>query len=177
MSQYLPIFTLLVLAILFGALSFAVSTRLAPRRPHAAKAAPYECGIVPTREPAERFPVRFYVVAMLFIIFDIEIVFLYPWAVANAELGTYGLVAMVVFAVVVFVALLYEIAMGGLEWGPAKRLRPVAADVPTGRTSSGTIRRIPSGGRPVLVAPDTGGAADEGAATGAPEPEAVELHG
>src|SRR5688500_14982791 len=120
-------------------LSFVASKRLAPRRPHAAKSAPYECGIVPTREPAQRFPVRFYVVAMLFIIFDIEIIFLYPWAVANAELGTYGLGAMMVFAAVVFVSLLYEIAMGGLEWGPVKRLRAVADGIPTGRTSSGTI--------------------------------------
>ncbi len=148
MSQYLPILTLLVLAMVFGVLSLIVSKRLAPRRPNAAKSAPYECGIIPTREPAERFPVRFYVVAMLFIIFDIEIVFLYPWAVANNELGTYGLVAMIVFAAVVFVSLIYEIAMGGLEWGPVKSVRAVAADVPTGRTSSGTIRRIPSGGRP-----------------------------
>ena len=173
MSQYLPILTLLVLAILFGMLSFVASRMLAPRRPHAAKSAPYECGIVPTREPAQRFPVRFYVVAMLFIIFDIEIIFLYPWAVAHAELGTYGLVAMVVFAAVVFISLLYEIAMGGLEWGPAKRLRAVAVDVPTGRTSSGTIRRIPAGNRPVL--PE----AEAGAAAGAAErePEAVELHG
>ena len=168
MSQYLPILTLLVLAILFGMLSFVASKRLAPRRPHAAKSAPYECGIVPTREPAERFPVRFYVVAMLFIIFDIEIVFLYPWAVANAELGVYGLVAMVVFAVVVFVSLLYEIAMGGLEWGPAKRLRPLAPAIPTGRTSSGTIRRIPSGGRPELPTPEP---------VSESESEPVELHG
>src|SRR5687767_15432021 len=137
MEQYLPIFALLVLAVLFAALSFVASGLLAPRKPTLAKQAPYECGIVPSREPAERFPVRFYVVAMLFIIFDIEIIFLYPWAVAHAELGTYGLVAMVVFAVVVFVSLLYEIAMGGLEWGPVKRLRAVAAEIPTGRTSSG----------------------------------------
>ena len=116
MSQYLPVLTLLVLAILFGALSFMVSTRLAPRRPHAAKAAPYECGIIPTREPAERFPVRFYVVAMLFIIFDIEIVFLYPWAVANDALGVWGLVAMVVFIGTVFLAFAYEWRRGGLEW-------------------------------------------------------------
>ena len=168
MGQYLPLFTMLVLAGLFAALSFVASGLLAPRRPTIAKSLPYESGIVPTHEPAHRFPVRFYVVAMLFIIFDIEIVCLYPWAVANAELGVYGLVAMVVFAVVVFVSLLYEIAMGGLEWGPAKRLRPLASAIPTGRTSSGTIRRIPSGGRPELP-------------TTQPEseavPEAVELHG
>ena len=72
----------MVLAILFGGLSFVASRILAPRRPSAAKQAPYECGIVPSREPPERFPVSFYVVAMLFIMFDIEIIFIYPYAVA-----------------------------------------------------------------------------------------------
>ena len=76
MGQYLPIAALLVLAVLFAALSFVASRLLAPRRPSTAKEAPYECGIVPSREPPERFPVSFYIVAMLFIMFDIEIVFL-----------------------------------------------------------------------------------------------------
>ena len=145
MGQYLPVLTMLVLALLFAALSLVVSGLLAPRRPTVAKALPYESGIVPTHEPAQRFPVRFYVVAMLFIIFDIEIIFLYPWAVAAGALGTFGLVAMIIFAVVVFISLLYEIAMGGLEWGPVKRLRtPAAVEIPTGRTTSGTIRRVSS---------------------------------
>ena len=145
MDQYLPIFTMLVLAILFSGLSFFASGLLAPKRASTAKEAPYECGIVPTREPAERFPVRFYVVAMLFIIFDIEIIFLYPWAVAFGELGTYGLVAMIVFAAIVFISLLYEIAMGGLEWGANNRLvAPVDDDgVVEVRTSTSTIRRVP----------------------------------
>ncbi len=145
MDQYLPIFTMLVLAILFSGLSFFASGLLAPRKASAAKEAPYECGIVPSREPAERFPVRFYVVAMLFIIFDIEIIFLYPWAVSFGELGLYGLVAMVVFAAIVFVSLLYEIAMGGLEWGASNRLvAPTNAEgVPEVRTSTSTIRRVP----------------------------------
>ncbi|MEM9041339.1 MAG: NADH-quinone oxidoreductase subunit A, partial [Actinomycetota bacterium] len=72
MSQYLPIVVLLALGIVFGVLSFLASKLLAPSRPSAAKEAPYECGIVPSREPPERFPVSFYVVAMLFIMFDIE---------------------------------------------------------------------------------------------------------
>ena len=141
MAEYLPILTMLVLAFLFAALSFVASGLLAPRRPTLAKQAPYECGIVPSKEPAERFPVRFYVVAMLFIIFDIEIIFLYPWAVALGDLGVYGLVAMGVFAAVVFISLLYEIAMGGLEWGPVKHLRPQVT-TPTNRTSSSTVRRV-----------------------------------
>jgi NADH-quinone oxidoreductase subunit A len=145
MDQYLPIFTMLVLAILFSGLSFFASGLLAPKKASAAKEAPYECGIVPTREPAERFPVRFYVVAMLFIIFDIEIIFLYPWAVSFGALGTYGLVAMVVFAAIVFISLLYEIAMGGLEWGAHNRVEaPVDAEgVTQVRTSTSTIRRVP----------------------------------
>ena len=85
MGQYLPIVVLLVLAVVFGVLSLVVSRLLAPRRPSAAKEAPYECGIVPSREPPERFPVRFYLVAMIFIMFDIEIIFLYPYAVVHGD--------------------------------------------------------------------------------------------
>ncbi|HEX2040242.1 MAG TPA: NADH-quinone oxidoreductase subunit A [Acidimicrobiales bacterium] len=141
MSDYLPILVMLVLATAFAALSFVASGLLAPRKPTAAKVAPYECGIVPTREPAERFPVRFYLVAMIFIIFDIEIIFLYPWAVISDRLQLFGLIEMIVFAVAVFVSFVYLISNGALDWGPAKRLRPVG-DVPTGRTSESTVRRI-----------------------------------
>ncbi|MEY4165097.1 MAG: NADH-quinone oxidoreductase subunit, partial [Actinomycetota bacterium] len=74
MGQYLPIVVLTILVILFGVLSFVASGLLAPRRPNTAKEAPYECGIVPSKEPPERFPVSFYVIAMLFIMFDIEII-------------------------------------------------------------------------------------------------------
>src|SRR5882672_9730111 len=107
---------MLTLASLFAGLSFVASRMLAPQRPTAAKLAPYECGIVPTREPAERFPVRFYLVAMIFIIFDIEIIFLYPWAVIFRRLELFGLVEMAVFAVAVFVSFLYLISRGALDW-------------------------------------------------------------
>ena len=136
MDQYLPIFTMLVLAILFSGLSFFASGLLAPKKASSAKEAPYECGIVPSREPAERFPVRFYLVAMIFIIFDIEIIFLYPWAVIyQRDLHIFGLVEMIVFAVAVFVSFVYLISNGALDWGPAKRM-------PTTRTSESTVRRI-----------------------------------
>ena len=78
-------------ASLFAAISLLVSGCSPPAAPTAAKTAPYECGIVPSRDPPERFPVRFYLVAMIFIIFDIEIIFLYPWAVVYRELGAFGL--------------------------------------------------------------------------------------
>jgi NADH-quinone oxidoreductase subunit A len=153
-DDYLPLIVMFVLAVAFVVISITASRLLAPRHTTNAKEAPYECGIVPTREPAERFPVRFYVVAMLFIIFDIEIIFLYPWAVSFGELGTYGLVAMIVFALIVFISLLYEIAMGGLEWGAQNRLvAPVDEEGEVEvRTSTSTIRRVP---KSVPVVPQT----------------------
>ncbi|MEO7443308.1 MAG: NADH-quinone oxidoreductase subunit A [Acidimicrobiales bacterium] len=146
MAEYLPIFTLLVLATLFAGGSFVASAMLNPKRPTAAKTAPYECGIVPESAPAERFPVRFYLVAMIFIIFDIEIIFLYPWAVVFRRLELFGLIEMVVFAVAVFVSFLYLLSNGALDWGPVRRARAVDAGVTSpARTTTSTVRRV---GRP-----------------------------
>ena len=150
MGQYLPIVLLLVLAALFGGLSFAASGLLAPRRPSAAKQAPYECGIVPSREPPERFPVTFYVVAMLFIMFDIELIFIYPFAVDREFLGPYALWEMIAFSVVFFFAFVYVVARGALDWGPVTRQVRLSdsAVVSATRTSSSTIRRVGLEGRP-----------------------------
>ena len=147
MSQYLPVITLMVLAILFGALSFVGSRLLAPRRPSAAKEAPYECGIVPSREPPERFPVGFYVVAMLFIMFDIEIIFLYPYAVDYRYLGVSAFWTMFSFSIVFFAAFVYVIARGALDWGPLRKERPLSAAVAPERTTTSTIRRVGLEGR------------------------------
>ena len=139
MADYLPIVLLLGLSIVFAALSFVASGMLAPRkRPTAAKVAPYECGIIPDVEPPQRFPVRFYLVAMIFIIFDIEIVFLYPWAVIFRQLRTFGLVEVVVFAAIVFASFIYLVSNGALNWGPAKRLRVAMSE----RTSESTVTRV-----------------------------------
>ena len=150
MGQYLPVVVLALLAIVFGALSLAASHLLAPRRPSAAKEAPYECGIVPSREPPERFPVSFYIVAMLFIMFDIEIIFVYPYAVSRGALGVYGFVAIVIFSVLFFLTFVYEVARGGLDWGPLQRSRNLesdAAQVGPQRTAATTIRRVGLDGR------------------------------
>ena len=147
MGQYLPIICLLILAGLFGALSFFASRLLAPRRPSAAKEAPYECGIVPSREPPERFPVTFYVVAMLFIMFDIELIFIYPFAVDRVNLGAYALWEMVGFSVVFFAAFVYVVARGALEWGPLHRQQRLDGAVAVDRTSTSTIRRVGLEGR------------------------------
>jgi NADH-quinone oxidoreductase subunit A len=149
MDQYLPIVTLMVLAVVFGVVSALASRLLAPRRPTVAKYAPYECGIVPRKDPPERFPVRFYLVAMIFIIFDIEIIFLYPWAVIYRGLGPFGLWEMLLFAAAVFVSFLYLISNGALDWGPVKRLRRVEDPemVAPERTSSTTVKRVGLEGR------------------------------
>ena len=152
MAQYLPIVLLLGLSTLFAAGSFLASGLLAPRkRPTAAKVAPYECGIVPDKEPLQRFPVRFYLVAMVFIIFDIEIVFLYPWAVTYRQLGDFGFIEVLVFAVVVFLSFLYLVSNGALDWGPAKRLRVAISQ----RTTESTLSRV----GPEAEPPTTGQAA------------------
>ncbi|MBK9179682.1 MAG: NADH-quinone oxidoreductase subunit A [Acidimicrobiales bacterium] len=147
MDQYLPVLALVVLAGLFGGISRVASHLLAPRKPTAAKEAPYECGIVPGREAPERFPVKFYLVAMLFIMFDIEIIFLYPYAVLHRELGWFGLAAMLFFSAVFFLSFVYELAKGGLDWGPVKRVVPALGAVSSGRTAATTVRRVGLEGR------------------------------
>jgi NADH-quinone oxidoreductase subunit A len=173
MAQYLPIVVLMVLATLFAAISLTASRLLGPRKPTAAKSAPYECGIVPTRQPAQRFPVRFYLVAMIFVIFDIEIIFLYPWAVMYRPLNTFGLAEMVTFSIAVLVAFLYLISGGALDWGPIKRLS--TADTATRIfTTTSTVRRVP---RPeALLAglePMEGSSPDEGTEEPDRDPERV----
>jgi len=139
MGQYLPIVVLTALAIVFGVLSLVASKLLAPKRPNTAKDAPYECGIVPTKESPERFPVSFYIVAMLFIMFDIEIIFAYPYAIARESLGVFGFIEMVAFSAVFFVAFVYMVARGALEWGPLKKEVPVA-DVVSAATARDASR-------------------------------------
>lgn len=117
LGAYLPILFLIVLAGLFAVVSMVVASKLSPRKWTAAKLAPYECGIVPEDDLAEeRFPIKFYLVAMLFIIFDIETVFLFPWAVAYNELKLFGLIEMLVFIATLFAAYAYVWKRGGLEW-------------------------------------------------------------
>lgn len=143
LDSYLPIFFLFVLGLAFAAFSLAASKLLAPQRPTAAKEAPYECGIVPSHEPPQRFPVRFYLVSMIFVIFDIEVIFLFPWAVVYDQLGRFGLVEIIVFAAAVFFSFVYLVSNGALDWGPVKRVQRVVR--PAGaRTTSSTVRRVGS---------------------------------
>jgi NADH-quinone oxidoreductase subunit A len=133
LSEYLGVALLAALALVFAVGSLAASALLRPSRPTPAKLAPYECGIEPLRLPSgERFSVRFYVVAMLFIIFDVEVIFLFPWAVAARELGLFGLVEMAVFLGLVLVAYVYVWRGGGLDWSADDR-RAATAQVAAAR--------------------------------------------
>ncbi len=147
MAQYLPVLALLLLGSGFAAINLVVSKLVSPSRPTEEKLAPYECGIVPGREPPHRFPVRFYLIAMLFIIFDIEIVFLYPWAVANAGLGRFGLVAILIFSALVFESFIYLISKGALDWGTLQVNRRLSPMVNEDRTVESTVRKVGLVGR------------------------------
>ena len=118
LPAYLPILILVILSTLFAAGSMLVASKLSPRRWTEAKLQPYESGIVPENmDERERFPVKFYLVAMLFIIFDIETVFMYPWAVAYKQLKLFGLIEMGVFLAILLAAYVYVWKRGALEWG------------------------------------------------------------
>jgi NADH-quinone oxidoreductase subunit A len=149
---YLPILCMIVLVVLFVLASFLVSKLLGPRRPTSAKSAPYECGIVPEYEPAERFPVKFYLVAMAFIVLDVEIIFLYPFTTIFRGMGAYGLLTMGIFLLVLLVPFAYLLSTGALEWGPMKQ-----ASAKVGAT---VLRAIGAPGRdgldPAAVGADTG---------------------
>jgi NADH-quinone oxidoreductase subunit A len=118
LSPYIPVIGLFALAAGFALFSVAIAPFVGPRRYNRAKLDAYECGIEPTPQPigGGRFPVKFYLTAMLFIIFDIEIIFLYPWAVAFSALGVFGFVEMVLFIATVFIAYAYVWRRGGLDW-------------------------------------------------------------
>ena len=118
MHPYVPILILGVPAAIFVAGTLVTRALVGPKRYNRAKLDSYECGIEPTPQPVGggRFPVKYYITAMLFIVFDIEIIFLYPWAVAFDQMALFGLVEMVIFIVTVFIAYAYVWRRGGLEW-------------------------------------------------------------
>ena len=116
-NPYTPILIMMAVAAVMALGGVAASAIIGPKRYNRAKLEAYECGIEPTPHAvAGRFPVKYYLVAMTFIIFDIEVVFLYPWAVAFSELGAFGLIAMLSFIFLITVPFLYEWRRGGLDW-------------------------------------------------------------
>ena len=142
---YLPVAVILLMAITFCVVNLAATHLLGPRRSGGEKSETYESGMTPIGTARRRFNIRFYILAMTFLVFDIEIIFLYPWAVANKELGLFGLVAMTIFAGIFFLSFVYELAKGGLNWGPGRRLLTPATSPE--RTTNSTIRKVGLEGR------------------------------
>lgn len=116
LGAYLPILLLVMVAVGFGGCSLIFSSLIGPKKLSALKLSPYESGCEPVGTARERFSIKFYMIAMLFILFDIEAVFLYPWAILYRKLGVFGLVEMGLFIVILFVGYIYVWKKGALEW-------------------------------------------------------------
>ena len=116
LGNYLPILLFLITAIVIGSVAMAAGRLLGPNKPDAAKLSPYECGFEAFENTRMKFDVRYYLVAILFIIFDLEIAFLFPWAIVLDDIGMFGFVAMMIFLLVLVVGFVYEWQKGALEW-------------------------------------------------------------
>ena len=116
LEQYLPILLFILVGLVLGGVLLSVGALLSPRRPNAEKLSPYECGFEAFEDARMKFDVRYYLVAILFILFDLEIAFLFPWAIVLPEIGFAGFVAMMVFLAILVVGFVYEWKKGALEW-------------------------------------------------------------
>jgi NADH-quinone oxidoreductase subunit A len=124
MQSWLSILLLVALAIGFGVFTVFISQLLGPRRPTPEKLAPNECGVPPVGDARERQSVKFYLVAMVFLLFDIEVAFLYPWAMALRDLGWTGYIQIALFMAILLAGYVYIWRKGVLDWGPAERRLP-----------------------------------------------------
>ena len=116
LAEYLPILLFVIIGVGFGVMPLLAGFVQGPQRPDDEKRSPYECGFEPFEDAQMKFDVRFYLVAILFIIFDLEIAFLFPWAVVLNEIGMFGLLAMFLFLAILVVGFIYEWKKGALEW-------------------------------------------------------------
>ena len=116
LEQYLPVLLFILVGLLVGVAPLAIGALLGPRKPDAAKNSPYECGFDAFEDARMKFDVRYYLVAILFILFDLEIAFLFPWAVSLKEIGLTGFVAMMIFLGILVIGFVYEWKKGALDW-------------------------------------------------------------
>jgi len=116
LENYLPILLFILVGLAFGVVPIVAGWLLAPSRPDSEKLSPYECGFEAFEDARMKFDVRYYLVAILFILFDLEIAFLFPWAIVLEEIGLAGFVAMVVFLGILVIGFIYEWMKGALEW-------------------------------------------------------------
>jgi NADH-quinone oxidoreductase subunit A len=115
-ASYLPILVMLVLAGAFAAIAIVASALLGPRRSNPVKGEPYESGIIPFGDARHRIPIQFYVIAVLFILFDVEVILMFPWAVSARKLGVFGLVEMAIFIVILLVGFVYAWKNNAFKW-------------------------------------------------------------
>ncbi len=115
-QNYIPVFIFLFIAFLIAAGTLIVASLIRPRNPHPTKIMPYECGIDPLDDARKRYTIRFYIVAILFVVFDVETIFLFPWAVQFKLLGLFGFVEMLVFLGILIVGYIWIWKKGALEW-------------------------------------------------------------
>ena len=116
LANYFPILLFIVIALVFGGLMIAAGTVLGPHRPDSEKLSPYECGFEAFEDARMKFDVRYYLIAILFILFDLEIAFLFPWAVVLPDIGMFGFLSMLLFLLILVVGFIYEWKKGALEW-------------------------------------------------------------
>jgi NADH-quinone oxidoreductase subunit A len=116
LENYFPILLFIFIALVFGGILVAAGAVLAPHRPDSEKLSPYECGFEAFEDARMKFDVRYYLVAILFILFDLEIAFLFPWAVTLSEIGAVGFWSMMIFLVILVIGFIYEWRKGALEW-------------------------------------------------------------
>jgi len=116
LENYFPILLFIIVGLAFGAVTMSLGRIIAPHRPDSAKLSPYECGFEAFEDARMKFDVRYYLVAILFILFDLEIAFLFPWAVVLEKIGLFGFVSMVIFLSILVVGFIYEWKKGALEW-------------------------------------------------------------
>ena len=116
LEQYFPILLFIAFALGIGVLMLTVGTFVSPNRPDSQKLSPYECGFEAFQDARMKFDVRYYLIAILFILFDLEIAFLFPWAVVLPEIGLFGYVSMMIFLLILVIGFVYEWKKGALEW-------------------------------------------------------------
>ncbi|NCO68235.1 MAG: NADH-quinone oxidoreductase subunit A [Nitrospirae bacterium CG_4_10_14_0_8_um_filter_41_23] len=115
-SEYLPVLIFIIIATAFGLGALVIGTVFRPKKPYPDKLMPYESGVTPIGEPRYRFSIRFYVIAMLFVVFDVEAVFIYPWAVVFDKIGIYAFIEMVIFIGILLIGYIYAWKKEAFQW-------------------------------------------------------------
>ena len=116
LAEYLPVLLFLLVSIIFSVGALSLSFLVSPKKPNNEKLSPYECGFEPFDDARTKFDIRFYLVALLFIIFDLEVAFLFPWAISLKNIGLFGYTSMMIFLIILTIGFIYEWKKGALEW-------------------------------------------------------------